>query len=123
ELDLLRASSRYQRATNRRRAQHYQSCPGSSGPGGCLTSGKGMEMDLRTGIEPLPNFVGGQWQQVDGTEQIEVRNPATGERIASVVASASDAVDAAVDAATRALKSWREVPPTDRVQYLFKLKN
>ena len=49
-------------------------------------------------------------------------NPATTEELARVPLSPAAEVEEAAQAAARALPSWRRVPVTDRVQYLFKLK-
>jgi malonate-semialdehyde dehydrogenase (acetylating)/methylmalonate-semialdehyde dehydrogenase len=53
----------------------------------------------------------------------EVVNPATAEVIAQAPLSRSSDVDRAVQAAAKALPSWRRVPPTERIQFLFKLKD
>lgn len=79
-------------------------------------------MNSDMGNEILPNFIGGRWERDKGSELIEVHNPATGETIASVAASTPSTVDEAVGAAASALTGWKEVSPTDRIQYLFKLK-
>ena len=52
-----------------------------------------------------------------------VLNPATGEHIGTTPLSTAAEVAAAVDAASRAFPAWRRTPVTDRVQFLFKLKD
>ena len=52
-----------------------------------------------------------------------VLNPATGEQLGATPLSTAAEVAAAVDAASRAFPAWRRTPVTDRVQFLFKLKD
>lgn len=68
------------------------------------------------------NFVGGEWVSSDSGETQQVINPATGEAIADVPLGAPADVDAAVTAAQRAFWEWRETPPQQRVQPLYRLK-
>jgi len=78
----------------------------------------------RTNIQAqqLLNFVAGEWRPSGAGVFQDVVNPATGEAIASVPLSAASEVDAAVRAADRAYRSWREVPVVERVQPLYRLK-
>jgi malonate-semialdehyde dehydrogenase (acetylating)/methylmalonate-semialdehyde dehydrogenase len=71
----------------------------------------------------LPNYINGKWHSPTATEHAEVLNPATGETLARVPLSNEADVVAAVDAATTAFPGWRQTPPEERIQYLFKLKN
>lgn len=71
----------------------------------------------------LPNYINGQWCASSATEYLEVVNPATAEVLVQVPLSPSSEVDQATQAAAEAFVSWRRTPPTERVQYLFKLKN
>ena len=73
--------------------------------------------------EQLRNFVGGDWIQPLATESLPVMNPATGEAMAHAPLSSASDVDRAVQAAKNAFPAWREIPPGDRIQCLFKLKN
>ncbi|HTI38065.1 MAG TPA: CoA-acylating methylmalonate-semialdehyde dehydrogenase [Vicinamibacterales bacterium] len=73
-------------------------------------------------IETLGNYVAGRWQTPDAPTQ-DVVNPATGEPLARVPLSPAREVDATVAAAARAFEGWRRTPATERIQYLFKLKN
>jgi malonate-semialdehyde dehydrogenase (acetylating)/methylmalonate-semialdehyde dehydrogenase len=70
----------------------------------------------------LLNYIDGQWCDSGATEFLEVVNPATTEVLAKVPLSLSSDVEAATVAAAAAFEGWRRVPPTERVQYLFKLK-
>lgn len=70
----------------------------------------------------LKNYFQGKWQDA-GTDLVhEVRNPATGDLLATCPLSGADQVDAAVRSARSAYPAWRQVPVNDRVQYLFQLK-
>ena len=72
---------------------------------------------------PLRNYVNNEWQRSTASELLDVTNPATAEAIVQVPLSPATEVDLAVQAADEALDEWRRTPPTDRVQYLFKLKD
>ena len=69
------------------------------------------------------NFVGGQWQKSSSLEMQEVVNPATAKLLTRVPLSTSQEVDQAVEVANQAFENWKRVPPADRIQYLFRLKD
>jgi malonate-semialdehyde dehydrogenase (acetylating)/methylmalonate-semialdehyde dehydrogenase len=71
----------------------------------------------------LLNYLNGQWRRASATEYLPVINPATAATIARVPLSQGADVDQAVRAAQAAFAGWRQVPVTERVQYLFKLRN
>lgn len=73
-------------------------------------------------IELIPNYVGGSWQTPADRDALDVINPATGEPLARVPLSTAADVDRVVQAAVTAFETWRRTPPTERIQYLFKLK-
>ena len=72
--------------------------------------------------EKLPNYVGGQWLIPKSAEFLDIHNPATAETLSQVPLSGGAEVDAAAQAAKSAFQDWRRTPPTERIQYLFKLK-
>jgi malonate-semialdehyde dehydrogenase (acetylating)/methylmalonate-semialdehyde dehydrogenase len=74
------------------------------------------------GQAPLLNFVGGHWEAASTTHTIPVRNPATGVVLADAPLSTAADVGKAVTAASAALPGWRQTPPGDRIQPLFRLK-
>ncbi len=74
-------------------------------------------------IKILPNCINGQWSVSTATENLEIINPASAEVIAKVPLSTAFEVNQAIEAAADAFITWRRTPPTERVQYLFKLKN
>jgi malonate-semialdehyde dehydrogenase (acetylating) / methylmalonate-semialdehyde dehydrogenase len=74
-------------------------------------------------ISSLPNYINGQWLTSNATEYLDVINPATAEILARVPLSPASEVNQAAQAAAEAFVNWRRTPATERVQYLFKLKN
>jgi malonate-semialdehyde dehydrogenase (acetylating)/methylmalonate-semialdehyde dehydrogenase len=73
--------------------------------------------------ESLHNYIDGAWHASAASEWLEAQNPATGETLARVPLSPAAEVDQAAQAAAQAFQEWRRRPATDRIQYLFKLKN
>ncbi len=71
----------------------------------------------------LANYIDGQWRRSSSHEYLDVTNPATAKVIARVPISPSAEVDEAACHAAEAFQSWRRTPLTERVQYLFKLKD
>src|SRR5579864_6310608 len=68
------------------------------------------------------NFIDGSWVESKATEWRDVPNPATGETLGQTPLTTAAEVDAAVESAAMAFRSWRRTPPEDRIQPLFKLK-
>lgn len=73
-------------------------------------------------IVRLANFIDGRWTNSASSEALDVVNPATGRKLAEVPLSTQQEVYKAIDAAGRAFDSWRLIPVTDRIRYLFKLR-
>ncbi|MEB3181730.1 MAG: CoA-acylating methylmalonate-semialdehyde dehydrogenase [Nostocaceae cyanobacterium] len=71
----------------------------------------------------LPNYINGNWTSSSAIEYLEVTNPATAEVLAKVPLSSAADINEATQAAAEAFLTWRRTPATERVQYLFKLKN
>ncbi|WP_239460098.1 aldehyde dehydrogenase [Nocardioides daejeonensis] len=67
-------------------------------------------------------FVGGRWQDPQGDEVVEVRNPATGQRVGSAALASADDIDAAVAAARSSFDSgvWSRATPEERSAVLRK---
>ncbi len=72
---------------------------------------------------PLPNYIDNVWQTSATAEQLNVTNPATGDLLTKVPLSPAEEVHHAATSAASALNHWRRTPPTQRIQYLFQLKN
>lgn len=71
----------------------------------------------------LQNYINGEWCTSNATEYLDVVNPATAEVLAQVPLSLPSELEQAAEAAATAFKTWRQTPATERIQYLFKLKN
>ena len=74
-------------------------------------------------MEPLGNFIDGEWTQAASGRTLEVVNPATRDVIARVPDSASADVDRAVSAARRAFDAdgWPQTSARERGRVLFRL--
>lgn len=70
----------------------------------------------------LLNYIDGRWRQSAAREVLSIPNPATGEVIAHAPRTPPEEVDLAARAAAAAFPAWRRVPVTERIQYLFRLK-
>src|SRR3954468_12982533 len=67
------------------------------------------------------NYIDGQWVASSSGKTFEDRNPADGEDlIGTFQESNADDLNAAVDAADRAFRSRRRVPPPKRADYLYR---
>ena len=69
------------------------------------------------------NYIGNAWVKSEASEFYEVINPATQELIGKTPLSSKEEVDRAAGVAADAFIEWKHIPVTERVQYLFKLKN
>ncbi len=69
------------------------------------------------------NYINNEWVEPQVSTYAEVINPATGEVMAKTPLCGRAEVDAAANAATEAFPVWRQTPPQDRIQYLFKLRD
>ena len=63
------------------------------------------------------HFINGTWHKSD--QYFDTRNPATGEKIASVAQGAPADIDAAVKAAREAFPKWQALTPHTRARYLY----
>jgi malonate-semialdehyde dehydrogenase (acetylating) / methylmalonate-semialdehyde dehydrogenase len=70
----------------------------------------------------LLNYIQGSWRESAATERIPIINPATGEELGRTPLSPAAEVGEAAAAAAQAFQTWRRMPVTERVQYLFRLK-
>ncbi|MBY0221561.1 CoA-acylating methylmalonate-semialdehyde dehydrogenase [Sporosarcina aquimarina] len=73
-----------------------------------------------TKIETLKNYINGEWVPATTDQTEEVYNPATGEVIANVPISTKEDLDSAVQVASEAFVTWKEVPVPRRARILFK---
>jgi len=70
----------------------------------------------------LRNYINGQWVESKGSGFLDVINPATGQPLARVPAGSKNDITDAADKALKAWPDWRNTPATQRIQYLFKMK-
>jgi len=73
--------------------------------------------------ENLPLLIDGQWIESSSSELFPVMNPATGKVMCKVPFATEAEVDRAVVSSQLAFEKWREVPISERVQYLFRMKH
>ena len=69
------------------------------------------------------NFIGGEWLRSSSADLQDVVNPANAKTLTRVPLSTSEEVNQAVQAAAQAFESWKRIPPADRIQFLFRLKD
>ena len=72
--------------------------------------------------QTLKNYINGQWIGSKGKYMLDVINPATGKSIGKVPAGTKEDIQEAADAAHQSWKAWRNTPASQRIQYLFKMK-
>ncbi len=70
----------------------------------------------------LKNYINGQWVESKSSAFMDVINPATNLAIAKVPFGCGEDIQIATQAAKDASLAWRNTPATQRVQYLFKMK-
>ena len=70
----------------------------------------------------IANLIGSQWRSPDVAKSLPIYNPATGEVIGQVPMSGAKEVDAAVQAAVAAYKSWSRTAVMERVRLMFRYK-
>jgi phenylacetaldehyde dehydrogenase len=66
-------------------------------------------------------LIGGEEVEAQTGERFEVVNPATGETIATAPLGGPEDVDGAVRAAREAFPAWRDLPPKERADLLWRL--
>jgi betaine-aldehyde dehydrogenase len=76
---------------------------------------------MATATRQLENFIGGKRVAPTGGDAHDVKNPATGETIASMGISGQADVDAAVEAATAAFAEWGQATPSERSRALLRI--
>ncbi len=72
-------------------------------------------------VQTLQNFINGEFVPVTGTESLDIVNPTNGEVVAKAPISSQADVDAAMDAAATAFKTWKHTTPGERQRLLLKL--
>ena len=75
----------------------------------------------KEGIRDLRNYVDGCFVEQDGSEWMDVLEPATGERFARLPLSRSNDVDVAVEAARKAQPGWAALGKDSRADWLDRI--
>ncbi len=73
-------------------------------------------------VELCPLYISGKWQFPNDKQTSAVYNPSRGEMIASVPLCGPAEVELAVASAAAAFPAWRDTPPNDRAQVMFRAK-
>lgn len=79
-----------------------------------------MSAGTRYPTEWLAMLVDGEWLGAEGRETRPVIDPATGAELGDLPRASTEDLDRALDAAARAFRSWREVPPAERAAILHR---
>ncbi|MFP5298451.1 MAG: aldehyde dehydrogenase family protein [Actinomycetota bacterium] len=66
-------------------------------------------------------FIGGRWIEPASGEYLKTVNPATEEVLAAIPIADEQDVDAAVEAARTASKTWQRLPGSERAKYVFRI--
>jgi malonate-semialdehyde dehydrogenase (acetylating) / methylmalonate-semialdehyde dehydrogenase len=97
--------------------------PSTTSQGGQAVGTLNREQDFGgQEVTVVKNYINGQWAASTGKEFVDVVNPANAQVLAKCPLGTTADVNAAVDAAKVAFKTWRQTPTIDRVQVFFKLK-
>ncbi len=73
-------------------------------------------------MERIKNYIDGKWIESEADEFLNIENPSTGKILAEVPISTKEEIDFAVLSAKNAFSKWKELPVTERIRYLFRLK-
>jgi succinate-semialdehyde dehydrogenase / glutarate-semialdehyde dehydrogenase len=65
-------------------------------------------------------FIDGRWRPAASGRRLDIDDPATGERVGSTSVAEAAEVDAAVEAAERALPGWADTHPDARAKILHR---
>ncbi|WP_339714341.1 aldehyde dehydrogenase [uncultured Kriegella sp.] len=74
-------------------------------------------------IKEYQLFIGGKWVTSNSGETIDIVNPTTEEIVARVQNGTAAEANQALEAAERAQKEWKKLPPRTRAEMLYKLAN
>jgi len=70
----------------------------------------------------IKNFINGEWVEESGVEYVPLYNPSTGENIGEVPLSSEKTSLDAVDSAYAAYGSWKKLPVSKRLRFLFDMR-
>jgi malonate-semialdehyde dehydrogenase (acetylating)/methylmalonate-semialdehyde dehydrogenase len=78
--------------------------------------------EVPTKKDQLQLLIDGKWIKSQSEESLAVMNPGTGTEIIRVPFALKEEVDGAVVSSQNAFEKWKEIPISERAQYLFKIK-
>jgi malonate-semialdehyde dehydrogenase (acetylating)/methylmalonate-semialdehyde dehydrogenase len=81
-----------------------------------------IEQSAATKYPDVRNYIGGKFVDGNGSQYVDVTNPASGSVISRVPLSGASEVDRAVQAAKKAFPAWSATPIKERVQVFFRYK-
>ncbi len=81
-----------------------------------------VDREISTKYPAVQNYIGGSFVDADGSDLLDVSNPADGSVISRVPLSTPASIDAAVDAARKALPGWAGMPIKERAQVFYRYK-
>ncbi len=70
----------------------------------------------------IRNFIHGEWVEESDVEMVPLYNPSTGEQIGEVPLSSEKSSIESIDSAYSAYDSWRKLPLSKRMSYIFDLR-
>jgi len=70
----------------------------------------------------IRNFIHGEWVEETGVDTVPLYNPSTGEQIGEVPLSSEKTANEATDSAYSAYDSWRKLPLSKRMSYIFDMR-
>ncbi|SDR03097.1 CoA-acylating methylmalonate-semialdehyde dehydrogenase [Natronobacterium texcoconense] len=81
-----------------------------------------IQLEALSEADEVRNYVDGEWRRPSGTDERDVVDPATGDRLATVPFSSPADVDRVVEKGDEAFADWSTRPVEERIQPLFELK-
>lgn len=72
----------------------------------------------RDSLHENEHFINGEWSQSQGGKPIDVYEAGTGKVMGAAPDGSIEDLNAAVDAASKAFESWRDLTPQERGEYL-----
>lgn len=72
-------------------------------------------------LEKYGLYINGEWVEAGAGETFDTHCPANGERLATCAEATKEDVDAAVEAANEAWKTWKDIDPIERQNILLKI--
>ncbi len=80
-------------------------------------------MGTTKNIETIRDYIDGKWVASTAKTFVPVINPATKQELGASPLGTSEDVNRAVASAHIAFQEWKQTPVSDRIQFLFKMKN